>query len=223
MNRRVALAFLPLVFVAAAVAQQAPVPVVQEPYHRVVLKNDDIVVIHAALAPGERTGYHIHSCNRAGVELSTNTVTQQRWGESEGKPQKFSPGDVFSDACTGKPLMHRVINTGTTTMDVIDVEFPKQPATPSTAVAGPVTVENPSARVYKWIIAPGATTAMHTHTRPYLIVAVTPMALKMTAPDGQSREEQVKAGDFHWITVPVTHALANDGTVEGQIVEFELK
>jgi hypothetical protein len=64
---------------------------------------------------------------------------------------------------------------------------------------------------------------MHTHTRPYLIVAVTPMQLKMTAPDGQSRAEQVKTGEFHWVNAPVTHALANEGTTEGLIVEFELK
>ena len=92
-----------------------------------------------------------------------------------------------------------------------------------TSVAGPVAIENPSVRVYKWAIAPGTATAMHTHTRPYLIVAATPMQLKMTAPDAQSRSERVKAGDFHWVNVPVTHSLANEGSGEGLIVEFELK
>ena len=198
-------------------------PVQQEPFHHVVLKNDDVIVMHVKLEPGERTAYHIHACDRAGVELSTNSVIQQRLGEPEGKPQTAAPADVFSDSCTGKPLIHRVNNIGTTTMDVIDVEFLHRPATPSPSVAGPVALENPSVRVYKWVIAPGAATAMHTHTRPYLIVAVTPMQLKMTAPDGQFRAEQVKTADFHWITVPVTHALANDGTAEGMIVEFELK
>lgn len=222
MNRRVAFAFLPILLLAAT-AQQAPVPVEQEPYHRVVLKNGDIIVMHVTLASGERTGYHIHSCDRAGVEISNNTVTQQRFGEPEGKTQTFSPGDVFSDSCTGNPLVHRVSNVGSTTMEVIDVEFPHRPLQPSTSVAGPVAIENPSTRVYKWVIAPGTATPMHSHTRPYLIVAVTPMQLKMTAPDGQFRAEQVKAGDVHWVPVPVTHSLANDGTVEGQIVEFELK
>ena len=213
---------LPL-FVLAALAQQAPVPVAQEPYHHVRLENEDIVVIHAVLSPGERTAYHIHSCDRAGVQLSINTTTSQRFGETEGAPNSVSPGDVFSDTCTDNPLTHRVHNVGSTTMDVIDVELLHRPEHPSTSVAGPVAVENPSVRVYKWDIAPGTATPMHTHTRPYLIVAVTPMQLKMTAPDGQSRSEQVKIGDFHWVPVPVTHALANDGPSEGQIVEFELK
>ena len=208
---------------ASSVAQSKPVPVEQEPYHHVQLKNNDIVVIHATLPPGESTAYHIHSCDRAGVQLSVNTTTGQRLGEAEGKPIAASPGDVFSDTCTDKPLTHRVHNVGSTTMEVIDLELLHRPEHPSASGAGPVAVENPSVRVYKWAIAPAASTAMHTHTRPYLVVAVTPMQLKMTAPDGQSRTEQVKAGDFHWVNVPVTHALANEGSTEGQIVEFELK
>lgn len=208
---------------ASAAAQSKPVPVVQEPYHHVKLKNDDIVVIRAILPPGERTAYHIHSCDRTGVEISTNTTTGQKFGEAEGKPQPAVPGDVFSDSCTGAPLVHRVHNVGNTTMDVIDIELLHRPEHPSTSVAGPVAIENPSVRVYRWDIAPAKSTAMHTHTRPYLIVAVTPMQLRMTAPDGKSGSEAVQAGDFHWVNVPVTHSLANDGTAGGQIVEFELK
>jgi hypothetical protein len=41
---------------AVGMAQQAPVPVEQEPYHHVVLKNDDIVVIHAILPCGREHG-----------------------------------------------------------------------------------------------------------------------------------------------------------------------
>jgi quercetin dioxygenase-like cupin family protein len=212
-----ALAVVPLA------AQDKPVPVEQEPYHHVKLKNDDIVAMRAILPAGERTAYHIHSCDRTGVEISNNTTTSQTFGETEGKPQTFSPGDVFSDSCSGKPLIHRVHNVGSTTMDVIDIELPHRPKHPSTSVAGPVAIENPSVRVYKWIVAPGVATAMHAHTRPFLIVAVTPMQLKMTGPDGQTRVETVKAGDFHWVNVPVTHSLANEGSSEGQIVEFELK
>ena len=56
---------LSLVVLSIGVAAQTPVPVEQEPYHHVLLKNDDVVVIHATLAPGETTAYHIHSCDRA--------------------------------------------------------------------------------------------------------------------------------------------------------------
>lgn len=64
---------------------------------------------------------------------------------------------------------------------------------------------------------------MHSHQRPYLIVAVTPLHLKMIAPGGKSLSEAVKPGDFHWVDAKVTHALANEGSDEGQIVEVEMK
>jgi mannose-6-phosphate isomerase-like protein (cupin superfamily) len=64
---------------------------------------------------------------------------------------------------------------------------------------------------------------MHTHTRPYLIVAATSFPLKMTSPDGQAFSHQIQAGDFHWVETKVTHSLTNEGTTEGQIVEVELK
>jgi quercetin dioxygenase-like cupin family protein len=86
-----------------------------------------------------------------------------------------------------------------------------------------VEAENPSARVYKWALAPGATSAMHTHERPYLIVSATPLMLKMTDPEGKSFTHEVKAGDVHWVDAKVTHSLANEGTTTGQIVEVELK
>ena len=99
----------------------------------------------------------------------------------------------------------------------------QQPKQPSGSVAAPVAAENASARVYNWMLAPGATSAMHTHERPYLIVAATSMQLKMTAPDGQSFSERVKPGDFQWVDSKVTHTLTNEGEAKGQIVEIELK
>jgi mannose-6-phosphate isomerase-like protein (cupin superfamily) len=49
------------------------------------------------------------------------------------------------------------------------------------------------------------------------------MRLKMTVLDARPLPEEVKPGDFHWIDAKITHALANEGTVQGQIVEIELK
>jgi mannose-6-phosphate isomerase-like protein (cupin superfamily) len=64
---------------------------------------------------------------------------------------------------------------------------------------------------------------MHTHTRPYLLVAITKMPLKMTAPDGQFASHEVQAGDFHWVDAKVRHSLTNEGATPGQIIEIELK
>ena len=208
---------------SASAAQQPLVPVDQEPHHKVVLKNDFVIVMHVTLQADERTLDHTHSHNRGAVELTSSFITQQKVGETEGPASETKPGDLSIVATPPGGYSHRVHNAGTGVFEVLDVEFLQTPEAPAEDVAGPVAGENPSARAYRWKLAPGEKTAQHTHHRPYLIVAATPMKLKMTAPDGQTVAHEIKAGDFHWVDVEVTHSLANDGTTPGEIIEFELK
>lgn len=214
-----------LCFGRIGAAQQGPVPPVpveQEPHHHVVLKNDSVLVIHVNLPAGESTLYHTHSRDRVSVALTSTTLAQQRLNEPEGKPGTTHPGDISASTADG-PYTHRLRNPGPAAFEVVDVEFFHRPDNPSETTAAAVVAENPSARVYKWTLAPGAATPMHTHERPYLILSVTPMQLKMTGPDGSSVAHEVKAGDFHWVDTKVTHSLANAGTTAGEIVEIELK
>src|ERR1700756_5148297 len=194
-----------LVLGSVCSAQDPPIPVDQEPHHKVV-------VMHVTLAPGERTLYHTHSHDRAAVELSTSPITQQKVGEAEDPPRPTQPGDLSVAAVAPGGYSHRVHNVGSGVFEVLDVEFFQRPAKASEVAAAPVAAENPSAHAYRWKLEPGAKTPQHTHQRPYLIVVATAMQLKMTAPDGQSRVEQVKAGDFHWVDAKVTHVLSNEGT-----------
>ncbi|HKV61123.1 MAG TPA: hypothetical protein VJO16_04365 [Candidatus Acidoferrum sp.] len=210
-------------YLLAAQEASAPVPVEDEPLHHVALKNDSVVVIHLVLPPGERTLYHIHTHDRIAIPLSSTSITQQVFGEKEGSPSTSEAGTFSALTLPGSSYTHRVHNVGANPYDVLDVELLNRPQTPSTVTAAAVAAENPSARIYNWALAPGATLAMHTHARPYLIVAVTGFTLKMTAPDGQTLTHEIKGGDFHWVDTKVTHTLANAGTASGQILEVELK
>lgn len=203
-------------------AEQAPVPVEQEPHHHVLLKNDFVLVMHVTLAPGESTLFHTHSHDRAAIELSDATITQQQSGETEGAPEQKKPGDISVFSANG-PYTHRVHNLGRGVFEVLDVELLQRPKQPGSKAVAPVAAENPSARIYKWALAPGRVSAMHTHERPYLIIAATPLVLKMTDPEGKSFTHELKAGDIHWVDAKVTHTLVNEGTAEGQIAEIELK
>jgi quercetin dioxygenase-like cupin family protein len=203
-------------------AQDGPVPVEQEPHHHVVLKNDSILVMHVVLPASETTLFHTHTRDRVSVALTSTNLAQQKLNEPEAKPGVTHPGDISAIPNDG-PYTHRLHNLGPATFEVIDVEFFQRPEHPLELAAAAVAAENASARVYNWTLAPGATTALHTHERPYLILAVTPLQLKMTGPDGASMTHEVKAGDFHWVDAKVAHSLANAGTAEGQIVEIELK
>jgi len=222
------LCFLPVFFLTLQKKskqsfEESPVPVDQEPHHHVLLKNDSVLVMHVTIPENQRTLYHIHAHDRVAVELTNSSISQQNLNEPEGPSTPVKPGDVSAPTLGAAPLIHRVHNFGPGAFEVLDVELFERPPQPSSSEAGPVAVENPSARVYRWSLAPGTASDMHTHVRPYLIVAVTKMPLKMTSPDGQSSSHEVQPGDFHWIDAKVTHSLTNEGTTEGQIVEVELK
>jgi quercetin dioxygenase-like cupin family protein len=212
-----------LLLATSSFAEEPPIPVDQEPHHKVVLKNDFVIAMHVSLAPDERTLYHTHGHDRAAVELTNSSITQQKVGEGEGPADPTKPGGLSVTTTPANGYSHRVHNVGSGTFEVFDVEFLQRPETPSDDIAGPVAGENPSARAYHWRLAPGAKTPEHTHHRPYLIVAATPMKLKMTALDGQTLTHEINAGDFHWVDVEVTHTLTNDGATPGELVEFELK
>lgn len=198
-------------------------PMDKEPHHHVLFKNEFVEVIRASLLPGESTLFHTHFHDMAGFDLVTSTTTEQLLGKPEGPPATSHAGELSADPCIDCPMTHRVHNVGSGLMDGFYVELLQRPALPSAYIAAPVAAENSSARVYNWLLAPGATSVMHSHERPYVIVAATPLRLKMSAPDGKSLTENVKAGDFHWVDSKMTHSLTNEGSVEGQIVEIELK
>lgn len=203
-------------------AQQLPVPVEEEPYHQLLLKNDSVIVLRVKLPSGESTLYHTHSHDRVAIELADALITEQIPGEPGGDPSPKEPGDVTATTANGL-FTHRVQNVGAADFEVLDVEFLHRPTKVSGPPVAKVEAENPSARIYKWTLSPGVTSAMHTHDRPYLIVAATPLLLKMTDLDGKSLIHEVKAGDVHWVDAKVTHSLSNAGRSAGTIVEIELK
>jgi len=209
--------------VAGVSAGDAPVPVDREPLHKPVLRNDYVIALHVTIAPGQSTALHTHAHDGAAIRLSEATVSTEVPGEAPTPAGAAHPGDVTVAARAKAPLTHFVRNVGTTAFEVIDLEFLKRPDGPATAAIAPPAAENETARAYRWPLAPGASSPQHTHERPYVIVAATPMLLRMTAPDGQSMEHPVKAGDLHWVDTRVTHTLTNRGAEPGILVEVELK
>src|ERR1700757_1147420 len=133
-----------LILIAALFGQDRPIPVEQEPHHKLVLKNESIEVMRVNLAPGERTLYHTHGHDRGAVELSNTSITQQKVGDVEAPPNPIKPGDISISATPPGGYSHRVHNVGSTLFDVLDVEFLQHPDKPSEALAGPGAGENPS-------------------------------------------------------------------------------
>jgi len=214
-----------LLLPALLVPQQpgTPVPVEQEPLHKVEFKNEEVTVMRLILPAGETTQYHVHAHDRVAIHLSAASTTQQEWNERESAPTTVKVGDFSALTLKGTSYTHRVHNVGSGPYEVLDIELAARPANPASDIAAAVAAENPSARVYNWVLGPGASSPMHTHMRPYIIVSVTPLNLKMSSPDGQTASHDVGAGDFRFVPATVTHNLSNIGKTPGQIIEVELK
>lgn len=219
----VSFAALIAVLAAASPAPDVPVPVEQEPVHKTVLKNDYVQAFRVRLEPGESTRMHVHAHDDAAVRLSAATVTSESLGKPAGEPESRPVGAVSARQNEPTPLAHRVRNVGTTVFDVLDVEILKRPGGPEAPPIAAPAAENPRMRVYRYELGPGAASGMHTHARPYLLVAATGMNLRMTSPEGASMTHPIKAGDLHWVEAAVTHTLVNEGRETGVLVEFELK
>jgi len=219
--------FVVLPLLAFPPKAEKPVPVEEEPLHKVEFKNDAITVMHLTLLPGQYTQYHIHTHDRVAIQLSAASTTQQEWKKPEGAPNAVRPGDFAAMTLQGDSYTHRVHNVGKQPYEVLDIEFAQRPVNVSPDLAGPVAAENPSARLYSWVLASGASAPMHKHVRPFVIVSVTALNLQMNSPDGQTAARAVEAGGFRYIDVPpggpLTHNLVNIGATPGQIVEVELK
>jgi quercetin dioxygenase-like cupin family protein len=206
-----------------AVAKEKAVPADQEPLHNVVLKNDYVEVMRLTIPPGRSTQWHTHANDRVVVILSEASVNEDVPGKNLTQALNASAGDVFTVANAGLPLTHRINNSGKTVFEAVDVELLQRPEGPAAEQIVIPVAEGPSFSIYRYALAPGASTSQHTHSRPYLIIAAAPMQLLMKAPDGSSMEHPLKAGDFHWIDSKVTHSLINNGKESGTIIEVELK
>jgi quercetin dioxygenase-like cupin family protein len=206
-----------------AVAKEKAVPANQEPLHKAVLKNDYVEVMRLTIPPGRSTQWHTHSSDRIVVILSEASINEDVPGKNLTQALNTSAGDIFAVANADQPLTHRINNEGKTALEALDIELLRRPDGPATDQIAIPAAESPGFRVYRYALSPGASAPQHAHSRPYLIIAPTPMQLVMKGPDGSSMDHPLKAGDFHWIEDNGTHSLVNNGKESGLIIEVELK
>lgn len=212
----------PMGLAGMARAQDTAVSVEREPNHRTVFENQWIQVFRVKLAPGQASLMHIHAHDDAAVRLDSSTSVNQPLGQPEQPPSTTVPGNVSARTNEPTPTIHRVRNAGPTLFDVIDVQALARPEGPEAPPIVAPTRENSRMRVYRYDLGPGARAAEHTHIRPYLLVAATPIRLE-TSGSGGLRTEALKPGDLRWFTGTATHTLGNGGTGPGIVVEFELR
>jgi hypothetical protein len=138
-----------LVFIWPALSfGQTAVPVEAEPHHKVVLKNDSVMVSRGKVSPGDATEYHTHLHDRFAVFVAESSSAWQAPGQPEHAPETHKPGDVSSAESKGS-FTHRVHDVGAIAFEVLDIELLQRPALATTPPSAAIAAENPSGRAYK--------------------------------------------------------------------------
>ena len=84
-----------------------------------------------------------------------------------------------------------------------------------------VLLENDRLRVLEVRVNPGRKLPMHSHPA-YLVYALTPHKVRVTFPDGKTKEVEIKAGEVLW-SEGMSHAVDNIGATEVHVLNIELK
>jgi quercetin dioxygenase-like cupin family protein len=210
----------------AIAAAQSAVPIEQEPAHRQVLQNAAIRVFDVWLPPGTVSLWHVHRHAGISVRLADATIADE---PEDGEPAEFRlhRGAVAYGA-NATAMTHRVRNVGNTTFHNVYIELltDRDAGQDRAAVATsdrPAEFENERVRALRRILAPGESTAMHTHALNGVAVLVSAGQLEITPAEGAARTIDVKAGATQWIDSGTRHRLKNVGEASIEIIDVELK
>jgi hypothetical protein len=191
---------------------QAPVPIENEPRHRLQFENDVVRLFDVFLPPGDASLPHTHSHDTLTVELSNDAIwTESEIGERRESTSKI--GRVTSNTDYGEqPRSHRVGNAGKTPFHEICLELMSPPgSSKGKLLDGDLSrfskvLDNEYAVAYLIRLPPGESTGKHLYRRPALFIRL---------PDG----------GFEWIEEGSERELRNpdDAHTEATVVAIVLR
>jgi len=183
---------------AAIACAEEPVPIDQEPQHRLEFQNAHVRFFDVVLPTGYRGVMHIHQFDGVFVNIEPSETEAEDWGTAPAVRPPRQPGDTYFLGYTAKPKAHKVSNVGSGVYHVTDTEILSGcgPADlPDDAPSGPVIVENKRVRVTRIELQPGAEATLRGPCG--MLVAVTGGTILARPPGSVERIEFGPAG-FKW-------------------------
>lgn len=220
--------FCPLFFVPLFLfAQDQPVPIEQEPRHKLVFENDIIRIFDTRIPAGDVSQFHIHSFDSAFVCINGGETQSEELGKPITPRPPFKVGDVWYRPHSTVPLTHRVSNLGKTDFRVLDVEL-RQPLQESDTGMAKLpkefvaVLENDRVRISRLTLIPGAKTPEHALTRPALYVIVQASKAVFNFPR-ERRMTDYDPGDYFLAPAKLDRFIGNFGDKLLEVVQIELK
>lgn len=208
-------------------AADTPVPVRDEPYHKVVFENEYVRMIDVQIPPGKTSLYHVHAVPSVIVYLTKSTNHSQTWGEQTTTPRHTSPGESRYAAYDEKPLTHRVTNLGSGLFRVWDIELlrPVSDREPC-AVVAQLNVEfrweQKRVRAYNVRLDAGGRCDFPAAACARLLVNISGELSAVSDTDARSKRE-LSAGGFIFLPAESRFQINNPGKEKAEGVLLELK
>jgi hypothetical protein len=201
LNRHLAL--LTLVLAAPWVlAQEAFVPVTQEPHHRLVLETSRYRIYDVLIDAGNSTLMHQHDTNNFVVLLSDAQVTTEIPGVPATTRQAKAGIVNFTPASVAEPLVHKVSASGSAPFRNFLIEL-KQPASDAASgaeaaidPAWTVVRESPRGKAYRATLDAGQSLKIPAGSVEPILVCITEGHLRHPALNSAAAPWQCKTGDF---------------------------
>jgi hypothetical protein len=211
-----------------APAQEAVVPVEQAAYHVPVMSNEYVTVLNVRIPPGRSSGFHRHSLDTFGVQITDTPRTGQLPGAAATQTPLREPGTVQWAPYAAQPNVHAVRVTGDGVFHNVVVELRQAAplgASPGSRESGgySMVLDNPRVRAWRLVLAPGERAAPITQVAPGLRIVVRGSEIVEHIDGRPARGMALGAGEFYWQDAGVTRAIENAGATPLEVVELELK
>ena len=198
-----------LVLITSRVSAQAPVPMHEEPRHRLVLTHQQVRMMDVKIRPGDTTLFHVHDVPALYVAVSVPPVDVQllndKWGGTHpaADPGR-KPGDVNVDTSyVRQPITHRVTNVGSQLFNLIAIT--SSTASPSdlgpSSMPGLLELENRWFTQSRVRLSAGA--SQHWYSAPSPTIVVQPVRGAATV--------LLESGQKHVLDTPGSWALLPAG------------
>jgi hypothetical protein len=200
-------------------AAEEPIPIEQEPRHRLVFQNEHVRYFDVELEPGYESRYHWHRSDGVFVNISSSPTIAQDLGKEPVRRGERAIGETYYIDYGSDPKAHRVSNPGNTPYRVIDAEILGACGAANPAAEGPnqtLLIDNPRVFVTRIILHPSESTELYAPCG--MLVSVSGGSVTL---DGEGVDLQ-PAG-YKWRQQAETVKLVNTGKYIFHGVDIRLK
>lgn len=210
-----ALCLLPL----AASAAEGPIPIEQEPRHKLEFANEYVRYFNVELEPGYESRYHWHRSDGVFVNIASSPTIAQDLDKEPVRRAERAIGETYYIDYGAKPKAHRVSNPGTTPYHVVDTEILASCGPANPATEGPnqtLLIDNARVFVTRIILHPGESTELYAPCG--MLVSVSGGSVSL---DGEGADLQPSG--YRWRQQAGTVKLVNTGKFVFHGVDIRLK